>query len=249
MTTERQSATRPGKQDLPASARRPLPTSTSFAWSRPLYAVIVGLLVIGLLVRLVQVATDVDFRGLASLQRWFEVDGEGGVPAWFNCILLFSCAQVMWRLSRRHPSETRRWQRHEQALAVVFVYLSIDELTQIHEQSEVPLRTVFNLGGVLYYSWIVLAVPLAGAFALLMLGYLRGLPARTRWGFVVAGLLYVGGAAGLEMLGSLLFTQGSTDTVAYILSTIVEEGLEMGSLVLFLGTAYDLLERRARSIE
>ena len=91
--------------DLPASAARPRRSSTAFEWSRPLCACIVALLVIGMLIRLVQVATDVDFRGLASLQRWFDLDVEGGIPAWFSTILLFSCAQVMWRLSRRHPSE------------------------------------------------------------------------------------------------------------------------------------------------
>lgn len=246
MTTGRQNAAPPDEQDSPASAARPLPPSTAFAWSRPLYAVIAVLLVISLTVRLVQVATDADFRGLASLQRWFDVDAEGGVPAWFNCILLFTCAQVMWRLSRRHPSEPRRWQRHERALAVVFLYLSIDELTEIHEQTIAPLQSLLDLGGVLYFSWIVVAVPLVGIFALLMLGYLRGLPAQTRRGFVLAGLLYVGGAAGVEMIGALLYSQGNLDTVPYILTTTVEEGLEMGSLVLFLATAYNLLERRTR---
>lgn len=247
MSTGRRHATRPSEQDLPACASNPPPSSTAFEWSRPLYAVIFVLLSIGLLTRVVQVATDVEFRGLVSLQRWFDVDAEGGVPAWFSCILLFACAQVMWRLSRRHPSQPRRWQRHERALAAVFVYLSIDELTEIHEQSIAPLQSVLDLGGVLYFGWIVLAVPLAGAFALLMLGYLRGLPARTRRGFVLAGLLYVGGAAGVEMIGALLYSQGNVDTVPYILSTIVEEGLEMGSLVLFLKTAYELLEWRTRS--
>ncbi len=244
MTTAQQSATPPREQDLPASATGPPPPSTAFEWSRPLYACTAVLLTIGMLTRLVQVATDVDFRGLVSLQRWFDVDGEGGIPAWFSCILLFTCAQVMWRLSHRHPSDTRGWQRHERALAVVFVYLSIDELTQIHEQTIAPVQSVLSLGGALYFGWIVVALPLVGIFALLMLGYLRGLPARTRRGFLVAGLLYVGGAAGVEMIGAALWSDGNADTVAYVIQTTVEEGLEMGALVLFLGAAYGLLRSR-----
>ena len=92
--------------------------------------------------------------------------------------------------------------------------------------------------------FIELNMPLVGVFALLMLGYLRALPARSRRGFVVAGLLYVGGAAGVEMIGAVLWSEGSLDTVAYILQTVVEEGLEMGSLVLFLRAAHELLQGR-----
>jgi hypothetical protein len=214
-------------------------------WSRRLYAIIAGLLAVSLAVRLLAVATDLDFRGLNSLQKWFNVDAEANIPSWFSCVLLFACAQVMWMLAQRRPGESRRWQLQERVLAAVFIYLSIDELTSLHEQIEIPVRNAFDLTGAFYFAWVVVAVPLVLIFALFMLGYLRALPRVTRRYFVVAGLLYVGGAAGLEMIGSLLWTSGSGEgSVPYILETIVEEGLEMCSLVLFIGAAHQQLRHR-----
>lgn len=228
----------------PVQGPTPPPGPTPFVWSRPLYAVIVGLLTISLSARLAAVSAHLDFRGLYSLQRWFDVDREGNVPSWFSCILLFVCAQAMWRLSIRGDGESRRWQLHERALAVVFVYLSIDEATQIHEQIIAPLQRVLHLSGALYFAWIVVAVPLVCLFALLMLGYIRALPALTRRSFVAAGLLYVGSAAGVEMIGAALWSGGNADTVGYVLETVVEEGLEMATLVLFLGAVHQLVSQR-----
>ncbi len=54
----------------------------------------------------------------------------------------------------------------------------------------------------------------------------------------------MGGAAGVEMIGAVLWSEGNADTVAYVMQTTVEEGLEMGALVLFLAAAYDLLHSR-----
>jgi len=225
------------------------PPSLPDGWSPRLYATVVGLLVVSMSVRLSQVEAELDFPGLWSLQRWFDVDGEGNVPSWFSCVLLFLCAQTMWALSLRGADETRRWQRQERALAVVFVYLSIDELTQIHEQTIAPLQRMLDLSGALFFGWTVVAVPLTGLFALLMLGYLRALPARTGRGFVLAGLLYVGGAAGVEMIGSLLWSEGNTETLGYLLETTVEEGLEMVGLVVFLIRFFAIQTRAHRHVE
>jgi hypothetical protein len=119
-------------------------------------------------------------------------------------------------------------------LAVAFGYLSIDEMTEVHEQAITPLKQLFALDGVLSFSWIVLAVPLTAVFGLLMVGYLRALPRRFRRAFLLAGALYVGGAAGVEMIGALLWSRGDLISTAYVLSVTVEEGLEMVSIVIFL---------------
>ncbi len=222
------------------------PPSLPDGWSPRLYGVVAALLVISTTVRLAQVEAHLDFTGLASLRRWFDVDGEGNVPTWFSCILLFLCAQAMWALSRCRTEESQRWRRHERALAVVFVYLSIDELTQVHEQTIAPLQRMFGLSGALSFAWVLLAVPVTGLFAVLMIGYLRALPVRVGVSMVLAGLVYVGAAAGVELVGGLLWSEDRLQTAAYVLETTVEEGLEMVALVIFLGSAYHLLSRRTR---
>jgi hypothetical protein len=203
-------------------------------WSRRLLLVVVVLLVLSLVMGALRVA-GVDFPGLNSLERWLFVDRESGVPAWFSTVLLLLCAQALWRLADTSAlGERRRWSSRERLLAAAFVYLSLDEATAIHEQTIRPLRRLLDLNGALSFSWIVLALPVTAALGLFMLGYLRALPRRSLVQFVLAGVLYVGGAAGVEMVGAVLWDAGSEISTGYVLSVTVEEGLEMASLVLFL---------------
>ena len=60
-----------------------------------------------------------------------------------------------------------RWHRHWRGLSVIFAYLSLDELVQIHEQVGVALRDSLSLGGVLRFAWVVVAVPLVVVFAII----------------------------------------------------------------------------------
>jgi len=237
--------TRPTEIDLrttPASSQRWWAHSRlPGRWTPTLYAVVASLLVASLALRVVGVGLEQDFRGLNSLERWFSVDREMGLPAWFSTVLLFSCAAQLWLLADADRSgPRRRWARRGRLLAVVFVYLSIDELTEIHEQSMEPLQQGLGLGGVLQFAWVVLALPLVAILGLVMLGWLRALPRGSRWCVVASGVLYVGGAAGVELIGSWLWATQGQDTLTYAAVATLEEGLEMGALVFFLGTLWTL---------
>lgn len=83
-------------------------------------------------------------------------------------------------------------------------------------------------------------MPATAALGLPMLGYLRALPRRSLMLFVLAGALYVGGAAGVEMVGAVLWDAGSEVSTGYVLSVTMEEGLEMASLVLLLSAVNQL---------
>lgn len=229
------------------SRRAPRISVTPEPWSSRLYVVTLTIALTGLAARSLFLLAP-SAPGAASLQRWFWLDREMGVPAWFSTILLFGCAQVMWALAHTRGAGGL-WGRHERALAVVFVALSIDELTEIHEQAIAPLQNMFGLTGPLAFAWVVLAVPLTAAFAFAMRNYLRALPPRTRRTVIAAGCLYVLGAAGVEMIGSALWVSGGPETFSYSLVATVEETLEMIGLVLFLGAVSALWRERRRTAD
>ncbi len=159
-----------------------------------------------------------------------------GLPAWFSTLLLAACAQALWKLADVDAHGARsRWSRHERVLALIFVLLSIDELTEIHEQTITPLRSLFGLGGALTFAWVVLAIPAVVLLGLLYLGYLRSLPVGVARLVVLSAVMYVGGAVGVELVGSALWSTVGTETPAYTLVSTLEEVLEMLGLVLFLG--------------
>ena len=51
---------------------------------------------------------------------------------------------------------------------------------------------------------------------------------------VLSGALYVGGAAGVELVGAAVYSAEGFDTLRYTLAVTVEEAMEMLGAVLFL---------------
>lgn len=174
-----------------------------------------------------------DHDRVLGLARLFDLDGEGNVPAWFSSVTLFLPAVLLgiigWAERLRRASYAWHWL----FLAVVFAALSLDEAAGLHEMSIVPIRNAIHARGVLYFAWVI---PGAGFVAVMGIAYfrfLRALPPPSRWGMVLAGSLYVGGALGLELVGAALASAGLRDSVFYSLEVLIEETLEMTGVVVF----------------
>ncbi len=210
--------------------------------TRYLILAIVGLIAIGFLTQVLR-SLSVDFPGLDSLERFFYYDLEANIPTWFSTILLFLCAQRAWWVATAARASGDRWHRHWRGLAVIFAYLSLDELAQLHEQVVAPLRAALSLGGALRFAWIVIAVPLVVMFAIVYLRFLIAQPLWTRVAFSLAGVIYVGAAAGMEAVGGLVVTAFGFHNLLYAAESAIEEGAEMLGAVLFLGALTVSLRR------
>ena len=177
---------------------------------------------------------------------WFLfVDNEQTLPTLYSTAILFCCAGlaavVGWAIT---PVDDRAAWR---TLAVIMAVAGFDEYAAIHERAIDPLRDQLAItSGPLYYAWIVPGALVVVVLAMLFSGFLRRLPADTRYWFLVGGALFVFGAIGLEALaagyvtGSLeVVTPGSDPNTArtdlvYAAITTVEETLEMVGAAVFL---------------
>ncbi|WP_337060372.1 hypothetical protein [Kineococcus sp. G2] len=239
-------------------------------WTPVLLLVVAALSAVSLLSQVLKHGLGLDVNGLNTLERWFFVDREMGIPAWFSTLLLFLAAERLWRTATEAKASGDRWHRHWRLLSIAFAYLSLDELTEIHEQTIPPLKAAFGFSGVLAFAWVVLAVPLLVVFGLVFLRFLLALPRATRWAFLASAALYCGGAVGVEMLSAPFFDSAGVETVTttvvggvetvtrgvviesvpYAVVAGVEEALEMVGSVLFLGaTAVALRQRTRRTVE
>lgn len=174
----------------------------------------------------------------------FDLKKEGSIGTWYSSSLLLLCSALLAAISIVRKQEGGRYVNHWRALSIIFLYLSVDEGTTIHEKMGPILRPTLRsfdleLGGFLSRAWVVPAAALLFVFVLAYLGFFFALPARQRLFFLVSGILYVGGAMGLEMLDGFLST--SFDGRKGVASTMVpvgEESLEMIGITVF---AYALL--------
>ena len=88
--------------------------------------------------------------------------------------------------------------------------------------------------GIFLFAWTIPAAVGVVLFALVYLKFLFRLPVATRWLFVLAGVVYVGGALGMEMIeGQFVFLFGQA-SMAHALMVAFEEFLEMSGVVLFI---------------
>lgn len=226
-------------------------TSSPAASSARLFALLFALCLFfplfSLTLRFLQVEFN-DFAGLTSLLRLFDVDQEGSIPTWYSSQILFLCSGVLYLIfTHKHPP-TGPYGRYWLGLAVVFLAFSVDEIVSFHEETVgYALQRALDLSGVLYFGWVLPAAALIAIFSGTYLRFFLNLPARTRSLFLVAALLYVGGAFGVELLGGYYVDTYGPDHIAYAGITTVEEGMEMLGAVLFLYALADYRETLGRA--
>lgn len=169
--------------------------------------------------------------------RHLDLNDESNVAAWFESLMLFVCAVVAGLVAGasrlQQGPQTRRWV----IVAFLLLLMAVDEASQLHDITTGPMRRQIGVdmeaGGALFFAWIIPAGLLALSAALYLLPLLFSLPRLVQLRLVAAGLVYFGGAVGIEAVSGYVVTQGR-DSTPYHLVTTVEETFELlGGLLLF----------------
>ena len=165
-----------------------------------------------------------------NLVPLFSLSYESNIPTWLSGTMHATSAMLLAVIASRTQQTGAPFVKHWWGLSVVFTYISIDEFVSIHES----MNSWFDFDGVLYFSWVVPAAVMVSIFVLSYLRFLAHLPSITRFQFVRAGAIFVGGAMGVELaLGYWTDLHGSSN-LGYALIDWVEETMEMAGAGLFL---------------
>jgi hypothetical protein len=169
-----------------------------------------------------------------ALHRLTYMDYEQNIPTWYASGLLLACALLLFIIARHKRLRGDRYTGHWYGLAALFVFCSIDEIVSIHERLTDPLRQTYGLSGLLYFSWVVVGLAVVVALALIYARFLRDLEPRARGHFLLAGLVFLSGAIGVEMIGGPVWELSDGSSVLSALLIHVEETLELAGVLLFL---------------
>jgi hypothetical protein len=164
----------------------------------------------------------------------FSVNLEESIPTWYSTLLLFTAAMLLTVIAIGKRVGRDRYTVYWAGLAIIFVYLSIDEGAAIHEIFSDLIEDRFNTSGFLSFGWLVVAIPVVLVFGLLYLRFLLHLPTRTRNLLIVAGALYIGGAIVVESISANQYDLGGGVTLLYLAIATVEELFEMLGVVLLI---------------
>ncbi len=166
--------------------------------------------------------------------RHFAYDSERSLPSWYENLSFAFAAVLLAICGKLAMQNDQRNVKHWFILAIIFFLMSIDAAVSFHEISVKPLRNAFQLEGVFYYSWVLIAAPITLLVGLFYLPFLWRLPRGTAIGFVVAGSIFVGGALGTELLAGSIATTSGLESLTYRFVAALQEFMESLGLTKFI---------------
>lgn len=182
---------------------------------------------------------------LHGLVRFFDVDEENNLPTWYSSATLLFSSFLLALISVAEPQRKRSWL----GLSLIFLALSLDEVGSFHEIFIAPVRGLLGLSGVLHFAWVVPAAVLVAVVAAVYAKWFFSLPAKTRMWMAAAGVLFIGGALGVEMIGGLLVGRGERDTALYAIIATVEETLEMAGVLVWICSLLDYARAKGYQVK
>ena len=158
------------------------------------------------------------------------MDRELNIPTLFSTLLLFSISMLMKKL---YTTSGRESPRDWLLLSKIFFFLGLDEAIQIHEIFIIPgfrqyLHPMFGSTWVIPYGFLAICLAYRYRF------FLKQLPRDTSARLIGAGLIYILGAIGMEIIGSHLIQSGiiKWQGFSYGMITGAEETLELLGLII-----------------
>ena len=189
-----------------------------------------------------QLLRQVGGRGeLFGLRPVIDVGSDISIPTWYSSLALLLCAALLAVIAVTERSARGRYASHWKGLALIFLFLSVDETAGIHERAGYTVTRVFATTGVLYYGWVVLGIVGVAAVGATYVRFVLHLPPRTRRMFLGAAAMFVAGSLGVEMLNSRHDYLYGVENLSATLLVAVEELLEMAGVVLFAHALLDYM--------
>ena len=160
------------------------------------------------------------------------MDRELNLPTLFSSALLLMAAMLMQRLGQSSdPIEAQDWC----FLSKIFIFLTLDEALQIHEILIIPgLR--YQVHPALASTWVVPYAVLALILLWRFRRFLGSISRATASRLLRSGAVYIGGAIGMEMIGSFAVRSNliRLHSPWYGAITGLEEALELLGIVLLI---------------
>ena len=217
----------PPLEDKPAV--KPLATISPKGVAIVLAVVAVCLVPLSIGVNYYRYVLDGPHEGLVSL---FDFDSKLSIPAWFTVCNFVLAAILLALIALASKRAGDGWSRHWLVMSFIFLFLSLDQQAAIHTKMTRPLRDMFHMSGLFYSAWVIPYSILVIVFALAYARFLLNLAPRTRNLIIIAGIIFVTGKIGVEMVDTRYLEAHGHD-MTYALMTTLEEFLKMIGMVIF----------------
>jgi len=174
----------------------------------------------------------------------FDLNGEQNVPTYFNASLHLFSSALLAVIAVLKKQSSDRYTRQWAVLCGGFLFMAFDEAAGLHELMERPMQELLGdrATGFLHFAWVLPGILVTLFFALWFLQFLLHLAPRTRLLVVLSGLLFIGGAVGVELFEGRHAALHGSNNLTFDTFVLVEETLEMVGLTVFIYTMLRYIE-------
>jgi len=170
------------------------------------------------------------FRMLVLL---FDFDTEVNIPTLYSSFSLVIASFLLFIIASSHR-RADSIQYYWFGLAVIFLFLAVDEIASVHERISAPVRDILDTSGFLYYAWVIPYGIALTIFVAIYFKFLVRLPKNIMFLFVISGAMFVTGSIGFELLGGRHAEMYGENNFMFCLLYTCEELLEMLGIVIFI---------------
>jgi hypothetical protein len=176
---------------------------------------------------------------LFGFVQLFYGESHGNIPHWFKAMCMLMISVILFFIYKIQKHEKAHFQRRWLLLSLIFLLMNIVQSANIHNILSVPIRKMLDVGGWLYFAWVIPAIVFVIFLVILYLHFYINLPPRTRRLVSFAGLMYVIGAISFEMATAYYLTSYGSDNFSFSVLSAFHETLKMAGLVLFIHAIMD----------
>ena len=170
---------------------------------------------------------------------------EANLPTYFSSLVLLTNGILLALIGSNYRNKGQKFW-HWLGLSAIFIFLALDEMIQIHEQLRYPMEALLNTSGVFYFAWFIPYIIVTAIIGIAYFKFMMRLPKHILKLFILAGVLFISGAVGMEMLGGMHSEKYGEQNLTYYIMYSIEETLEMSGAIVFL---YALLRYITMSFE
>ena len=162
-------------------------------------------------------------------------NGEANFTAWLSSLVLLISSILLAIIAFSKKQSKDPFCRHWKWLSIIFLIMAIDETAQIHESFAKIFSNILPEGYWFFdakFSFFLMGIPIALVVGLVFLKFLLRLPTKTKRLFIMAAVIYLGGALGLELWSNYLHHVHSHYFWFRIVQSL-EEVFELFGIVIF----------------
>jgi len=166
-----------------------------------------------------------------GLVPMFKLTQEGNIPTLFASIIWLVTSLLLGIISLMVYKKKSAYLKHWIGLSLLTFYLALDETAQIHEMFDHNLGWTDGFfspedAPIAHGYWVVVYGSLGLIFIISYLKFYISLSNRYKILFGSAGVIFVAGAAGLELIGAQIWTEVGGNSLLFEIINSIEEVME-----------------------